>query len=91
MSGNIPFQQIINSAVNLASAISDFGGAILNALGIPDIITIGSYTINTTAIFSIILMVVTTFAIVKISGDLIKYVLIGVLGLFVLTLIGSVI
>ena len=87
----IPFQQIISSTLNLASAISDFGRAILYALGIPEIITIGTYTINTSTVFSIILLVVTFFALIETSSKLLKYVLYGIIALFVLTIIGSVV
>ena len=88
---SVPFSQLIGAINQLVSAIGSFGEAILHALGIPEMITIGSYVINTTTVFSIILMVITFFALLKVSGDLLRYVLFGILFLFVLTLISSVI
>jgi len=87
----LPFSQIMNAILMLASSLAEFGRVILKTIGIPEIIIIGTYTINTGTLFGIILTVVTFYALIATSKELIKYILLGIIGLFILAIIGSVV
>ena len=87
----LPFSQIMNAILMLASSLAEFGRVILKTIGIPEMITIGTYTINSGTLFGIILTVVTFYALISTSKELIKYILLGIIGLFILALIGSVV
>jgi hypothetical protein len=85
------FTGIISAFLAFMRALADFGVSILKLFGIPEIIRIGNLTINTGGIFTAVITIGTFFVLASMLKDYIKWILLGALLLFGLSVLSSLV
>ena len=85
-----PVLSVANAMVGFINALSEAAYSLLVIFGLPQVITVGTMTINTGALFNAMISVILLVAVFKFLSEYWKYVALGILLIFILSLIGAV-
>ena len=86
-----PVVDVLYAAINLANALGELGKYILQLFGLPETIKIGSYVIKTPGIFSAFMTIFIMIALMEMFQKYWKYIAVGCLVIFFLSILASVI
>jgi len=86
-----PVLNVASAMVGFINALTEAGGSILGIFGLPQVITVGSLMINTGALFNAMISVILLVAVFKFLSEYYKYVALGILLIFILSLVGAVV